>query len=423
MRFFRIVLVFLLIGFIQKSEAQQSSSGFLDGLLRSHTDWFQPVLANPAAFEVQILYTRIDRDEKNRPTFTTFSWRENPARYFYPASTIKFPMILLALEKINRLRIPGLTRETPMFHESSWKGQPSVSEDSTSANGWPSVAHYSRKILLVSDNAAFNRLYDFVGPTEANRLLTSKGYRTRMRHRLSGSFTPAENRKTNAVVFKRGDSIIYRQPMLTTDSLPGGPPVLRGKGHFAGGKLVRKPMNFAGKNVMTLRDGHNMIRAVVFPESMPAAKRFQLTEDDRRFLLQYMSQYPRESPYPAYYRDSTLTDNWVKYFLPQKADSTGSIRIFNKVGLAYGYVSDHSYFVDFSRNIEFLLSAVILTNRDGIFNDNQYEYDEIAFPFMQNLGRLIHEYEIRRPRKHVPDLTQFRMIYDRPDTAPDPSRF
>lgn len=418
----RSVVVCLIIGVASGSEAQQSQTSFLSGLLRSHSDWFRPVLANPAAFEVQILYTRIDRDKQNRPSFTTYSYRENAARYFYPASTIKFPMIMLALEKINRLRIPALTRETPMFHESSWTEQPAIMQDSTSANGWPSAAHYAKKILVVSDNPAFNRLYDFVGPAEANVALASKGYRTRIRHRLSDSFTPEENRKTNSVFFKYKDSVIYRQPVLMADTVPEEPPVLRGKAHYNGGKLERKPMNFAGKNVMTLRDGHEMIRAVVFPESLPAAKRFMLTQDDRQFLLKYMSQYPRETPYPAYHRDTTLTDNWVKYFLPSKTDTTGNIRIFNKVGLAYGYVSDHSYFVDFSRNIEFLLSAVILTNKDGVFNDNRYDYDEIAFPFMQNLGRLIYEHEIQRPRKYVPDLSEFRLTYDQPDTSSSRSR-
>lgn len=405
------------------SVAQQSQSTFLADLMHSRSDWFSPVLANPAVFEVQILYTRIDRDEQNRPSFTTYSYRENAPRYFYPASTIKFPMILLALEKINRLNIKALTRDTPMFHESSWKGQPAITRDSTSADGWPSAAHYAKKILVVSDNPAFNRLYDFVGPAEANAALASKGYRTRIRHRLSGSFTPEENRKTNAVFFKHKDSVVYRQPVLTSVAVPQATPVLRGKGHYDGGKLIRKPMNFAGKNIMTLRDGHDMIRAVVFPESMPASKRFLLTQEDRQFLLKYMSQYPRETPYPAYHQDTTLTDNWVKYFLPAKADSAGNIRIFNKVGLAYGYVSDHSYFVDFSRKIEFLLSAVILTNKDGIFNDNRYEYDEVAFPFMQNLGRLICEYEVQRPRKYVPDLSEFRLTYDLPDTSSGRSRY
>ena len=36
----------------------------------------------------------------------------------------------------------------------------------------------------------------------------------------------------------------------------------------------------------------DVLKAVVFPEAMPAEKRFRLSEDDRRFLLRAMSTLP-----------------------------------------------------------------------------------------------------------------------------------
>ena len=69
-------------------------------ILEKNKPNFEKILANPEKYRVQIVYTQIDRDAQNRPTFTTHRWRANPTEYFYPASTVKFPACLLALEKI-----------------------------------------------------------------------------------------------------------------------------------------------------------------------------------------------------------------------------------------------------------------------------------------------------------------------------------
>lgn len=58
-----------------------------------------------------------------------------------------------------------------------------------------------------------------------------------------------------------------------------------------------------------------------------------------------------------------------------------------------------------------MLSAAILCNTDGIFNDDKYDYDTIGFPFIKNLGQLVYDYEKRRPRKHRPDLRKFILNY------------
>ena len=85
-----------------------------------------------------------------------------------------------------------------------------------------------------------------------------------------------------------------------------------------------------------------------------------------------------------------------------------NIRIFNKEGDAYGFLTDVSYFVDFKNNVEFFLSANIYCNSDGIFNDDQYDYETVGYPFLKNLGRVIYQYELKRNRKRIPDLSTFR---------------
>ncbi|MFM7327176.1 MAG: serine hydrolase, partial [Bacteroidota bacterium] len=369
-----------------------SQDDFLKNLMRTRPGQFRKVIDHARKLEVQIIYTRIDRDDSNRPHFTRFTFNTDSNRYFYPASTVKFPMVLMALEKLHELGIPA---QASMVHDSVWSGHRPVHHDTTAEGGMPSVAHYAKKILVVSDNDAYNRLYEFVGQKEANDRLAKKGYRLRLLHRLERSSTPAENRHNEPVAFYQKDSLLHRQPMLVNDSIPAGPLVLKGKGYYSGRKLVRKPMDFSYRNFFSLHDQQEILKTVIFPEAVRPEKRFNLRPEDHRLVLQYMSQLPAETRYPAYYKDSTLYDGWCK-FLMYGEDTTRispSIRIFNKVGDAYGYTMDNAYIIDFDKGIEFMLSAVIHSNRDGIFNDNKYEYSTVCFPFLRNLGKLIYDYE------------------------------
>ena len=78
------------------------------------------------------------------------------------------------------------------------------------------------------------------------------------------------------------------------------------------------------------------------------------------------------------------------------------MRIFNKVGLAYGYIIESAYLDDRANGVEFLLTATTMVNKNGIFGDG--EYDELGFSFLAELGRVIYDYELGRKRPRQPDL-------------------
>ena len=59
-----------------------------------------------------------------------------------------------------------------------------------------------------------------------------------------------------------------------------------------------------------------------------------------------------------------------------------------------------------------MLSVVIHASTDGIYNDDEYEYKTLGYPFMRNLGQMIYQYELERRRARKPDLTEFRFQYD-----------
>lgn len=384
----------------------------LDSLMRTQPEKFGAVLSNLAKNRLQILYTQIERDKRNRPTFRSFSFHLDPHEYFYPASTTKLPTALLALEKMNRLGFRN--KYLPMRIDSTRSDQSSaVTHDSSSADGNASVAHYVKKIFLVSDNEAHNRLLEFITPDTLNAALHRKGYtEAKINRRLGIGATPEQDSYMNplAIYDPSGKRVLYSQkassPSMEYHFALNG--LKQGTGVIRRGALVKEPIDFTPSNYISLETLQRILRAVLFPEAIPANERFGLTPEDYDLVYSSMAKFPRESRFPKY--DTTeYYDRYVKFamFGNSKEPMPKHIRVFNKVGDAYGYMLENAYVVDFKKNIEFFVSAVILANDDGIFNDEKYEYETVSFPFLGNLGQLLYKYESERKRAHKPNLAKF----------------
>ncbi|MBS1577251.1 MAG: serine hydrolase, partial [Bacteroidetes bacterium] len=170
-------LVFVFCMSIVLSYAQSKTDLFLDTLIRNNASSFlQSILNQPDTFQYQIIYTQINRDKKNKPYFKNYYFNVDRNRYFNPASTVKLPTALIALEKLNELKKRGINKYTTMLTDSSFEKQTTVLSDTSSVDELPSIAQYIRKIFLVSDNDAYNRLYEFNGQQTMNEKLWSKGY-------------------------------------------------------------------------------------------------------------------------------------------------------------------------------------------------------------------------------------------------------
>lgn len=373
------------------------------------------VLANPDVYKVQILYSQIDRDKNNNPTWRNFDFRLDDDVYFYPASTVKLPVAILALEWLGEQQINGLTADTPMLTDSVRPSQLSALIDASAANGLPSIAHYIKKILLVSDNDAYNRLYELLGQDYINRKMHEKGLsHTVINHRLSMPMSEVENRHFNQIRFvdASGKTILAIPARETTSIYANSENPTIGKAYYSGGKLVNQPMDFTFKNKLALSDLHGVVQRIVFPEKFKQSERFKIAEADRQFILKYMSMLPRESDYPKYALPDYY-DSYSKFFkfgtdqnpIPQQ------FRIFNKTGNAYGHLLDGSYFVDFENGVEFFVSATIYTNADETLNDDKYEYEEVAFPFFAELGEYLYQIELKRKKKRQADLSSFKFSY------------
>ena len=384
------------MGAISKNSLDMKQDSLIYSILKAKSEVFDSMIFGSEDRRVQILYTRIRRDKKGRPHFTDYGFRVDRNAYFYPASTVKLPVAILALQKLNELGIAGLDMNTTMLTDVASPEQTLVLGDRSAADGRPTIAHYIKKILLVSDNDAYNRLYEFLGPDYINETLHRLGYKnTEIVHRLSLPLTTAQNRLTNPVRFLDANgSLLYASPAkIAIRQLPDRN-IQMGNGYISTGELVSQPFDFSYKNRFALEDLHRMVRAILFPESLPKKQRFRLTSTDLEFLRAYMSMLPGESADPQY-NPSEYWDTYVKflYYGSEKGTYDPAIRVYNKVGDAYGFLIDGGYFHDVKNNIEFLLSAVIYCNSDGIFNDDKYDYDAVGFPFMKELGRAIHEFQ------------------------------
>lgn len=414
----KILVYFLPFLFLQISFAQNHNAHFIEDFLLMNQDSLgKEIIGNPEKYRLQIIYTQINRDKDNNPNFQAYHYRTDLNEYFYPASTVKLFTSALALEKINKLKIKELDKTDIMLTDSVYKGQTSVKVDTTSESGLPSIAHYIKKILVASDNDAFNRLYEFIGQEPLNEILKAKGFDDlRLTHRLSISLSQDENNHTNQVRFLDSNSkelLFTQEGQFSVKDYTNQSDILLGKAYIKGDELIETPMNFKEKNAVSLANLHQLLLRLIFPEKFSTSEQFDLSESDYQFLYQYMSQLPRETEYPDY---RELPDNFCKFLMfgdKNESQIPDHIRIFNKIGDAYGFSIDNAYIIDFKNNIEFALSAVIYTNKNETLNDGAYEYEQTAWPFMGVLGRALYRYELDRKRKKSPNLTKFNFAYDK----------
>ena len=136
-----------------------------------------------------------------------------------------------------------------------------------------------------------------------------------------------------------------------------------------------------------------ILERVIFPELFNEQQQFKIDPEDQSFLQYWMSRVPTEVEVPFYDRTDYF-DSYGKFLIygDQKGAMPPEVRSYNKVGLAYGTATDVAYIRD-DEGVEFFLTATILSNANQIYNDDQYEYDQVGIPFLAALGRAIYNFE------------------------------
>tara|TARA_B100001029_G_scaffold59966_1_gene48453 strand:+ start:3812 stop:5047 length:1236 start_codon:yes stop_codon:yes gene_type:complete len=407
----KLFFITIILGF--SCGIRNDNSTLLSKIFYSLHKDFPKVVNNPNEFRVQIIYTQIDRNSDQIPAFTSHKFNIESEKYFYPASTVKFPAAVLALEKINRYKSLGVTKDSKLIISSDRDWAKSVNNDTSSVTGNASIAQYIKKIFVVSDNDAFNRIYDFLGHDYLNERMWAIGYPDiRFRHRLSIRLSPEENKYTNSFdFFSDNGTRLLKQPSnyssinLSLNSTEN----FIGDAYLLDGEKINGEMNFSQKNFFKLIDQHQFLIKVMFPDILKDQPKLLLDDDDYDFLYEWMSKLPKESEYPYYSDYDQYPDGLYKFFMfgDNKDHISPYIKIFNKVGMAYGFLTDNAYIIDISNGIEFFLSAVIYVNSNGVLNDDNYEYEDLGLPFLSALGQKIYQYEFSRKKQVHPKFPRF----------------
>lgn len=352
----------------------------------------QPELAlQPDRFRLQIQFTGIRRHADGRAVLTHHQYRTD-AEYLYPASTVKLAIAALALEYLQALAVYGVSADSVMQTEPLLPTDVWVAHDDSAASGLPTVRHYVKKILLVSDNDAYNRLYELLGQQYINTRLAALGFTgAQILHRLERPLSAEQNRATNAIRFyDTAGRLLYRQPARLAPALPERPYTPVGNDSLKNGVLQGQPLDFSQKNRWSLSDMHRLTQLIMLPDTFPVTARLGLAPPDLAFLQQQMAQMPGESQDPRY-DPSLYWPAYVKFLLygaAKDAQLDPGVHIHNKVGDAYGFLLDSAYVKDDCSGAEFVLSAALYVNQDGVLNDDHYDYDRIGLPFLKRLGEL-----------------------------------
>lgn len=351
------------------------------------------VVEDAPRYRLQAVLGLVEKGEGGRPVLVQHGFRLG-AEYFYPASAVKLFAAVAALERLEEIsRETGLAvgAGTALVFHPLFPGEEVEAVDPSNREGGViTVRHEVRKLFLVSDNQAFNRLYELVGHDRLAASLARAGLgEGRIVHRLEEARTAEENRRSPAIELV-GEGFRYRIPERTASPLPPAPPVPGlevGRAHLVDGRQIEEPFDFTAKNRFPLADLQRGLCMVVRPDVDCGGAGFSLSAADRTLLLEAMSRYPRQSLSPVY-PPAEYPDDYVKLLLPGllRVLPEERLRVYNKVGQAYGFSVENAWVVDRETGRSFFLAATLYTNEDGVLNDDRYEYDSVARPFLADLG-------------------------------------
>ena len=380
---FMLMYKYLLASFCFLLLSCSSTTNPIELIIKKREPQLKPIYKNKENHNLQILYTKVVRDSLGMPSFIQYDYQADNNVYFYPASTMKLPIVALTLQKINELRNTGIniTVESKILLLSADQ----ITTETT-------FKDLISKVFLVSDNSASNILINFLGYNYFNQQMREKGLNTIV---LNHKFNPDPYVKTDWKIYTLDRDLISKdevQEVIEHNSLDN---LRQGKSQILNGEEVATPFNFKTKNKASLRDLDGVMKRIIYPDLFQEQDRINLSDQDYNFLRYWMSRFTFEDIGIEYQKDSKYFDSYNKFFI--YGDSTNTIdrkiRIYNKVGVAYGALTDISYIRDYQKNIEFFLSATIYVNQNQIVNDNIYEYDDLGIPFLAELARQVYKLE------------------------------
>lgn len=345
------------------------------------------IAEDPARFRLQIGLTRI-----NGQRLRHRHYRLDRREWQSPASLVKLPLAIMALERLAELREAGhaVDLDAPLMLSQAptctvWGRNPEPLRRTLTA------------LFAISDNAAYNRLYDWLGPAHIHARFADWGITdARLWSRFAAC--PPESHRVGAdwaFLDTEGRQLVAGRadPPYTPAAHPLGT-VRFGSAWMEAGRRINGPTDFSERNHLPLADVHEILLRLVAPAAFPATAQFALDPADRQTLLQLMALTPPESRDPVY-----ATANYPAHYNRYLFVGEGArplprgVSLAGKVGEAYGFLSDSIYAIerdDEGRVVNsFVLSAALYVNADDVLNDGGYEYASQGRPFLAWLGHAV----------------------------------
>jgi len=376
----RFSLAFIFIFFSIQFQAQEPK---WDSLLRS-TPALEKVFLKSNSYQLEIILEVIDQD---KGTSERYTYLKNDNRYFYPASIVKLPTAIFACERLNQIQ-SEINIHTPLEILAKGKCQRDFKIDDYNNDHRPTLAGLIRKSLTISDNQAYSRLFEWVGPEYyVQRFEELSMHESVVRKKFDGC-SVEQCKCVNAFNFFNGNDVIYHEPSRCYygDYQKPMQDMTVGKKHLSNGKIINSPLDFSNNNSIALHNIHDMLKALCFPDLSTID--FNLTEEQRKWIIESMQKSPHELS-EVWKQNSNLHQHYYNFFVygHKPGNHQDKIVITNIVGLALGFTIESAVIEDHDGN-QIILTAKLYTNHSDIAGSGEYNYEKIAFPFMRDLGKV-----------------------------------
>jgi hypothetical protein len=339
----------------------QSGSLAIEPFLRKYNHpAVQTIMSSPETYRLQIIYSYKNSAGKMERS----SYRADQ-QYFYPASIIKLPMALLALEWLEN------EKYSPASRLQVYSGESSLCDDS--------VAHILEKMLVHSDNQSYDCLLALVNHSLPTRLAQAGFVRIRLARPflLNGTMRwkiSAPGHQEKEGLYKVRQTPHQRQP----------PDCRVGQASLQKGQRKEEAHNFCSDNYFPLDDVHKMLEALIWPES--SGSFFNISKAAHSWLLARLRMLPRESRLKT---KEWRCNTYQKFFFRHRdcRPLPRGIQVAGKGGMAYGFLSDASIIVSNKQSCQLILSAAIYVNSNQVVGDDRYDYEKAGFPFLFHIGQ------------------------------------
>ena len=373
-----IISILLLISCSLRSDPIKSA--FLED------EFLRKILKDKDDYEIQILYTEVSKNSVGQTELSDFQFQVNDEKYFYPASTIKLPITILALSKINELRAEGsnISPKSKIKLSLINNNNEIILKDSIT-----SFQNLIADVFLVSDNSASNVLIDFIGYNYFNSSMSNLGFENTY---LNHKFNPDPFVESSWIISNIDNEIISsNENQITVSASSNISNLKKGKKRFINGEIKNESLDFTLKNRSSLTDMHNIMKNLIYPET--SLSKFNLNVEDYDFLRYWMSRFTYEDLGAKYIGDDKLFNSYNKFFIhgTDTILKNTDVRVYNKIGQAYGTSTDSAFIKNYKEDLEFFLTATIYTNKNEVINDNIYEYGDIAIPFLSKLSKALYK--------------------------------